>query len=181
MIDQGISLPHPKKQRNHFPWCWTETGTKWLHQTGNSWMHWWAWHHRQSHSICHLLLKYPNYILITDEVVTLCNSWWNTEVRVQEEKVAPQRSEIMVWVLLVTVGLQHSGLLLVPTVLAESRCAFALSSVYWLTIPSAPLWEIHIHLQLLWLCKWKTTANEHREDIYFLVMTKGLTLLSVLL
>ena len=66
-----ISVPWKKKtQKTPEKSLSTETGTKWLCQTGNSRMCCGAWHHLWSHWICHLLWQCPDSILITDKALT---------------------------------------------------------------------------------------------------------------
>ena len=65
-----ISLPQPRNQRNHFPRCPPEMGTTWLGLTGNFPMRCRMWCHHWSQSVCHLLWKCSNSILITDKAQT---------------------------------------------------------------------------------------------------------------
>ena len=90
-----INLPWPKNWRNFFSTMSNRNRDKMTSQTGNFQMRCQAWHHCRSHSICCLLRKCPNSILITDEVLTA--------VKIQGSQLkkffSPHSPEIMVQLL----------------------------------------------------------------------------------
>ena len=92
MVDDVTVFVSWKTREITFSHCPIETGTKWLCQTGNFWMHGWEWCHHRSHSVHHLLRKSPKSILITDMALTADK----TQGHSSGKKVARYRTKIMV-------------------------------------------------------------------------------------